>query len=426
MSHRKQFGEAHAFTQSGVSRVTRAGEPSSSPFLFSASYSIHPSLPVPRLQIPVGYISHTTTIMSSQDTPAHVDPEVNGDDEKERSRIVRLRENKRRSRARQKEYVQQLERRCREYEQAHVQATVEMQVAARKVAGDNKMLRLLLRKMGADDHMIDSWLEGQMGSEDGRTLNLPIRKRSQSVSTAAGGDSQFGDGSPGPQFLGEHTPKLEHHYIDTSAPNSPQGRNLPLLLQPLTQPTSPVLRGPSISHFHDEHGLQPFAYSPVLGFNNISSPTHSTVASSPQAILESPNLQYYPVHPPSPSAAFTPIPQQIDPANSLERKPPLVFIRLDPTNDLYKLYPMSTIAIIPWLYSSVAPQHEVDIQHHINNPNVVGIECEAPKADHDAFSGFAQPNYDFNFEYSTATSEEGDRSNVEMDSESGSGPSVWT
>ena len=129
---------------------------------------------------------------------------------------MRLRENKRRSRARQKEYVQQLERRCREYEQAHVQATVEMQVAARKVAGDNKMLRLLLRKMGADDHMIDSWLEGQMGSEDGRSLNLPIRKRSQSVSTAAGG-SQFGDGSPGPQFLGEHTPKLEHHYIDTSA-----------------------------------------------------------------------------------------------------------------------------------------------------------------------------------------------------------------
>ncbi|RPB29917.1 hypothetical protein L211DRAFT_756158, partial [Terfezia boudieri ATCC MYA-4762] len=75
------------------------------------------------------------------------------------------RENKRRSRARQKEYVQQLERRCQEYEQAHVQATVEMQAAARKVAGENRLLRDLLNKLGQNDDSIDEWLESNRGAE---------------------------------------------------------------------------------------------------------------------------------------------------------------------------------------------------------------------------------------------------------------------
>ena len=54
------------------------------------------------------------------------------------------RENQRRSRARRKDYVQDLETRLREYERRGVGATVEMQQAARAVEAENSALRSIL------------------------------------------------------------------------------------------------------------------------------------------------------------------------------------------------------------------------------------------------------------------------------------------
>lgn len=54
---------------------------------------------------------------------------------------ARIRENQRRSRARRKEYLQELEQKLRKCEQAGVKASVDIQLAARAVAEENERLR---------------------------------------------------------------------------------------------------------------------------------------------------------------------------------------------------------------------------------------------------------------------------------------------
>lgn len=54
---------------------------------------------------------------------------------------ARIRENQRRSRARRKEYLQYLEQKLRKCEQAGVKASVDIQLAARKVVEENQKLR---------------------------------------------------------------------------------------------------------------------------------------------------------------------------------------------------------------------------------------------------------------------------------------------
>jgi len=66
-------------------------------------------------------------------------------------------ENKRRYRARRKEYVSDLERRLAEAREQGVNATMEVQSAARKVVEENGRLRELLRLAGFADEEIDVW-----------------------------------------------------------------------------------------------------------------------------------------------------------------------------------------------------------------------------------------------------------------------------
>lgn len=62
--------------------------------------------------------------------------------------LARVRDNQRRSRARRKEYLQEVEGRLRECEQTGVELSAEIQIAARKVAEENKRLRMLLVRRG--------------------------------------------------------------------------------------------------------------------------------------------------------------------------------------------------------------------------------------------------------------------------------------
>ncbi|KAJ9645073.1 hypothetical protein H2199_003077 [Coniosporium tulheliwenetii] len=74
-------------------------------------------------------------------------------------RATRLRENKRKHRSRQKEYVADLERKLDEYRLQGIQATKEVQLSARRVAQENISLRLLLRQQGVDDVTVDAWVQ---------------------------------------------------------------------------------------------------------------------------------------------------------------------------------------------------------------------------------------------------------------------------
>ncbi|KAJ4141642.1 hypothetical protein NW768_000858 [Fusarium equiseti] len=69
------------------------------------------------------------------------------------------RENQRRSRARQRELLDDLQNRVRDYERRDAQATLEMQRVARVVASENAALRGLLAAKGVASEEVESHLE---------------------------------------------------------------------------------------------------------------------------------------------------------------------------------------------------------------------------------------------------------------------------
>lgn len=77
----------------------------------------------------------------------------------EKANLARIRDNQRRSRARRKEYLQELEARLRQCELQGIEASAEIQVAARRVADENKKLRGLLAEHGVGAESIDAHLQ---------------------------------------------------------------------------------------------------------------------------------------------------------------------------------------------------------------------------------------------------------------------------
>ncbi|KJZ79269.1 hypothetical protein HIM_01420 [Hirsutella minnesotensis 3608] len=73
--------------------------------------------------------------------------------------LARIRDNQRRSRARRREYVQELEQRLRLYELQGIEASTEVQMAARRVAEENKQLRELLNRHAVSDENISHFLQ---------------------------------------------------------------------------------------------------------------------------------------------------------------------------------------------------------------------------------------------------------------------------
>lgn len=72
--------------------------------------------------------------------------------------LARVRENQRRSRARRKDYLQELEGRFRQCEMQGIEASAEIQAAARRVAEENKILRALLAQNGITDDAVQECL----------------------------------------------------------------------------------------------------------------------------------------------------------------------------------------------------------------------------------------------------------------------------
>jgi hypothetical protein len=84
----------------------------------------------------------------------------------EKANLARIRDNQRRSRARRKEYLQELESRLRQCELQGIEASSEIQHAARKVVDENKKLRVLLSRYGVSDDNIEGFLNGTASSGD--------------------------------------------------------------------------------------------------------------------------------------------------------------------------------------------------------------------------------------------------------------------
>ncbi|KAK3681378.1 hypothetical protein B0T22DRAFT_540249 [Podospora appendiculata] len=119
---------------------------------------------------------------------SHQKPQTSNSDTK----TLRLTENKRRYRARRKEYISDLETKLAEARAQGVQATKEVQLAAQQVVLENGRLRGLLQLVGFTDAEIDGWRAGcdVHGGDDlnasscDQQLHLQVTQKAQQCATA--------------------------------------------------------------------------------------------------------------------------------------------------------------------------------------------------------------------------------------------------
>lgn len=109
--------------------------------------------------------------------------------------LARIRDNQRRSRARRKEYLQELESKFRLCEQTGAEASSEIQSAARAVAEENKRLRLLLHTYGIVDPELQNGHQSLSAAHLDRTL---------SVRKSCGDSGQKGCNSAPPHIQSRH------------------------------------------------------------------------------------------------------------------------------------------------------------------------------------------------------------------------------
>ena len=102
------------------------------------------------------------------------------------AKTSRLTENKRRYRARRKEYVSDLERRLAAAREQGIKATTEVQFAARNVVVENGQLRDLLRLAGFADEDIDVWTRHEPGGDDANGANCARRREIERMARLCG------------------------------------------------------------------------------------------------------------------------------------------------------------------------------------------------------------------------------------------------
>jgi hypothetical protein len=99
-------------------------------------------------------------------------------------------DNQRRSRARRKEYLQELEAKYRLCEAVGAEASQEIQTAARKVLDENERLRRLLRQQGFNDANVDGNGPDECASSSSAAETLSVMLATPNLSASACGDSR--------------------------------------------------------------------------------------------------------------------------------------------------------------------------------------------------------------------------------------------
>ncbi|KPM42389.1 hypothetical protein AK830_g4161 [Neonectria ditissima] len=102
---------------------------------------------------------------------------------KDTKNLERVRDNQRRSRARRREHLLELEHRIRSYELNGIEASTEVQQAARRVAEENRLLRALLSRHGFGDDYIMNYLHSGNApqSDPGAISHFPSGSTSEAV-----------------------------------------------------------------------------------------------------------------------------------------------------------------------------------------------------------------------------------------------------
>ncbi|EPE10621.1 hypothetical protein F503_05716 [Ophiostoma piceae UAMH 11346] len=125
--------------------------------------------------------------------------------------LARIRDNQRRSRARRKEYQQELEQRVRAFEELGIEASTEVQQAARRVAEENRKLRTLLQNNGISHASIEAYLQtGDISTAMAITTANP-GSFSGATTTAAARTLTTGTNSSALDHL--MVPRFPAHYV---------------------------------------------------------------------------------------------------------------------------------------------------------------------------------------------------------------------
>ncbi|KAI5461662.1 hypothetical protein BGZ63DRAFT_404501 [Mariannaea sp. PMI_226] len=175
---------------------------------------------------------------------------------------IRIRDNQRRSRARHKEYVDGLQRKVQEYERRGIEATLEMQQAARTVALENSRLRILLSHHGIADDEVDKFLQ-----------TFP----DQAASEAAKATISHGTANQSPIASVLHNPKIPIQ---------------PLSRPPSTGPSPQTYNPPAIAR----EGSTREVLDAIVGIKRESRPSVASIASKGSS-APSPAEQRWPILP---------------------------------------------------------------------------------------------------------------------------------
>ncbi|KNG51598.1 hypothetical protein TW65_91084 [Stemphylium lycopersici] len=177
--------------------------------------------------------------------------------------LARIRDNQRRSRARRKEYLHELEAKLRSYEQSGIEASSEIQNAARKVLEENRRLKAILRKRGVPEpevvaalggppdcqynHLsavprLSAMLERRVNMEKSSATSSPVASRKQDVSVSQHIPSVLPTNAP-PQRQAEvsydDSPSPQSMVSSTSTP-PPSSYATTLYTTPMTPPGTEV------------------------------------------------------------------------------------------------------------------------------------------------------------------------------------------
>ncbi|CAD0089185.1 unnamed protein product [Aureobasidium vineae] len=259
-------------------------------------------------------------------------------------------DNQRRSRARRKEYLQELETKYRSCEAIGAEASQEIQSAARKVLEENKRLRRLLRQQGFSDTDIDGPEHDEFASSPSAAEMLDVmlvtRKPCQpsSGSGSGCGDSQVCKTEDEDDIESRRQSVISTPAAPACAPSKPQQKQLrPIALAPAPvsapapvpavapasrprshEPSAPNQQLPQHQHFQPQgeqhmqfqghpqhHHLQPqqqqqFFMSPPQHASAPLAP-HQNVHASPGAFVND-----YPIYAPQPFGYPVPQSQLLD------------------------------------------------------------------------------------------------------------------
>ncbi|OAA81389.1 hypothetical protein LEL_00934 [Akanthomyces lecanii RCEF 1005] len=193
----------------------------------------------------------------------------------QKANLARIRDNQRRSRARRREYLQELEQRLRLCELQGIEATTEVQVAARRVAEENRQLRQLLNEHGFSDEYISRFLQaGVAGAPDmsrGQTFatgepGMAVHALQQAMVSRrpANLDSNI-PFSVTSQVMSDSsissTPSVSSSAPwDAIAAESPYGHNRGMQLQAAAMPSQPPQQQYSAAMFMGNQARGPEAY----------------------------------------------------------------------------------------------------------------------------------------------------------------------